>query len=268
MNLRKAPLALIPSIVHEFDRRDLVSEAFLSARQALSAQAWKPFEVAGQITRVGVASGSLPGAEAFRAAFSESPVSRMRVDDFDIGYFSTRAKGSVDLLNQCNEYRLLTPKAVTVIESFLASIAAEIERICGHPWRTVSVRQFSLIPGAPSGRHTDGWPLAIKKLFILPNGATPATGSTWFRLRTGEEMTVDHPEPLWLIFENSIVEHSLITPERGSRPTIEVDFVPAEKTDTRLTDAGLNGWYPWFPTPEGLRQGTLAAVKTALFGRG
>ena len=86
----------------------------------------------------------------------------------------------------------------------------------------------------------------MRKAFILPNGATRETGTTWFRLRNGQEITFDHPDPCLLLFENSIVEHAAVAGTH-ERPTIEIDIVPARRTCPTPVYAGIDGWYPWFP---------------------
>jgi hypothetical protein len=114
-----------------------------------------------------------------------------------------------------------------------------------------SVRQFHLRPGEgpegqPGNMHYDGWPPSIRKLFILPAGATPRTGTAWFRLRDGRETLLDEPRPLWSIFENSRVLQAL-TPCKVPRPTIELNIVPALRTSTDPAYVGINAWYPRFP---------------------
>ena len=94
--------------------------------------------------------------------------------------------------------------------------------------------------------HLDAWPPSIRKLFILPGGATPRTGTTRFGLRNGNEIVLDRPDPLWAIFEPSRIRHAL-TPGSVARPTIELDIVPALRTSLEPCYAGVNGWYPLFP---------------------
>ncbi len=83
-------------------------------------------------------------------------------------------------------------------------------------------------------------------MFILPQGATPRLGTTWFTRRDGREITIDEPGPVWTLFENSRVLHAP-TPGKLKRPTVELDIVPALRTTTVPKYAGINGWYPLFP---------------------
>ena len=103
----------------------------------------------------------------------------------------------------------------------------------------------------------------MKKLFILPSGATRETGTTWFRLKNGEELILHSDKPMWTIFENSEVEHSLVSAAAYARPTIEVDLLPATATSPNPFYAGINGWYPWFPTESGFFEGTRLALTFA-----
>jgi hypothetical protein len=243
------------------------AERFFSIRADMSALAWNAYTAGLPIRQMprGVETTLIDRAMAaeFLDVFARGAVTQIRRDDFSDGYFWSREAGAIASLNECNEYREIAPDLHRLIKAFLRDRSAEIEQICGHPWRVASVRAFSLMKGAPSGRHTDGWPLAIKKLFILPNGATPTTGTTWFKLRTGEEITVDSPDPFWMIFENSVCLHALVAPLDGKRPTIEVDLLPSAETNSEPIYAGTNGWYPWFPTRDTHDFGTTVAARFA-----
>ena len=123
-----------------------------------------------------------------------------------------------------------------------------------------STRQFQLVPNyQAAGRHVDGWPVSIRKMFILPRGVGAKSGTTWFRLRDGREVTLSSDGPIWAVFENSVVWHAPIFAQE-MRPTIELDFAPARETSFEPYYAGTNGWYPWFPTEAGLLEGTRMAV--------
>jgi hypothetical protein len=225
---------------------------FNDLRQEASHDAWGafPIDTAAPLYSTGVLTGPLPQAASFLAAIKGSPRTMLRADDFAPGYFFTGDQSAIDSLNSVNEYRQMTPATIAAAGAFLRGMAAEIERLVGHPWRVLSVRQFYLLPGAMGGKHTDGWPRCLKKLFILPAGATLETGSTWFKQRNGDETILDHAGPLWAMFENSEVLHASVPPKAGGRPTIEIDLGPAVTTSPAIFDAGLNGWYPWFPSEE------------------
>jgi hypothetical protein len=70
---------------------------------------------------------------------------------------------------------------------------------------------------------------------------------------------LESEKPIWVIFENSVVLHAPIC-GAALRPTIEFDFLPASRTSLDPVFAGLAGWYPWFPTEDGLLQGTRIAL--------
>jgi hypothetical protein len=100
----------------------------------------------------------------------------------------------------------------------------------------------------------------MRKLFILPQGASKRSGTTWFQLRDGNELVLESDKPIWVIFENSVVLHAPIFSEK-LRPTIEFDLLPAMETSLEPFYAGINGWYPWFPTEAGLLEGTRIALQ-------
>jgi hypothetical protein len=227
----------------------------LSERNApvsrLSNLSWWPVSRGcddGPISRTGLSVHAM--SEAWRERFlaemqAAAPVPL--VAERRWGYFSENRPRELAHLNSANEYRAITPGLLAALRAFLDERKGEIDAALGHSWRVASVRQFYLRPGGtPGGRHYDGWPLAIRKLFILPNGATPRTGSTWFRLRDGSELVVDEPRPIWMLFENSQILHALV-PGEVPRPTIELNLVPARRTSTEPLNAGMNCWYPFYP---------------------
>ena len=239
---------------------------FRAVRSELSRIAWSAFSAAldcdsGPLSRTGVMVFPLDESLAAQllAALLESRKTPLRHDDFALGYVSTAASQS-DYMNACNEYRELAPRSLALLTQFLAANGAMIEQAIGHPFRIGSTRQFQLVPrDVAADRHTDGWPTAIRKVFILPQGAGRRSGTTWFCQRNGQELTIESEKPIWVIFENSVVLHAPIC-GAALRPTIEFDFLPASKTSLDPVFAGLAGWYPWFPTQEGLLEGTRIAL--------
>ena len=238
------------------ERKVDLPEPFCNARARLSREAWDRFSVdcdAGPIARTGVIWQpiSQEWADRLLAVLEHSEPAVLRRDDYPDGYMATLPEVIVNYLNIVNEYRAVTPTVLSTWREFLAEYGAHITRLIGHPWRVCSVRQFNLRPITEAGsRHVDGWPPAIRKVFILPRGASVKWGTTWFRLRDGNELLFDHPSPCLVVFENNVVEHSMM-PGPAHRPTIELDIVPARQTSIEPTYAGLNGWYPWFPEQSG-----------------
>lgn len=239
--------------LYHFERKRDLPEAFNKARSDLSQKAWEEFSVgcdSGLIAKTGVVSQ--PISEEWARRFlslldSAAPVRLLR-EDYTPGYMATRVDIIINYLNICNDYRAVTPALLLALREFLDEQTVQIAAWVQHPWRICSVRQFNLRPTLEIGsKHSDGWPKAIRKIFILPGGASPDSGTTWFRLRDGRELLFNHPSPCWVIFENSVIDHAM-TPGKGIRPTIELDIVPAREISTAPVDAGLNGWYPWFPT--------------------
>jgi len=256
--------------IYELEKRDPENDAelnrFNTLRSDLSRMAWNSFAAAldcdaGPISRTGVMVFRLDEtlADRLAAALLESPKTPLRRDDFAMGYVRTAAS-QCDYMNECNEYRELTPRSKGLLFEFLATNGPVVGQAIGHPFRVGSTRQFQLVPRpVAADRHTDGWPVAVRKIFILPRGAGPRSGTTWFRQRNGEEMTIESDKPIWMIFENSVVLHAPITGQ-ALRPTIEFDILPAKETSLDPVWAGLAGWYPWFPTEAGLLEGTRFAL--------
>lgn len=235
-------------------------------RTVLSRAAWDAFagELScdrGPMAQTGVMVFPLDDdlARRLMAALSESPKAKMRREDFALGYVNTAA-AQCDYLNECNEYRTLTPHTHELLREFLSVAGPILEASIGHPFRIASMRQFQLVPNRVlADRHVDGWPVSLRKLFILPQGCGKRSSTTWFRQRNGVEMTLESEKPIWVVFENSVVEHAPISGV-ALRPTIEFDIVPARETSLVPFYAGLAGWYPTFPTEAGLLEGTRAAV--------
>jgi hypothetical protein len=85
-------------------------------------------------------------------------------------------------------------------------------------------------------------------------------------MRNGQEVVLDTDQPIWVIFENSVVWHAPVSSE-SLRPTIELDLLPAAETNLDPFYAGMNGLYPWFPTEEGLLEGTRTAIQMSIGNR-
>lgn len=182
--------------------------------------------------------------EALHRLFHECPVKPYSVDEFHEGY-SFDPTGS---LESYNTYRTMTPAFETKLGEALQKIAPQVEEICGHHFRIVSSHLWSLNPGPRRYQyHLDWWPVALKKLFILPGGLDEHKGSTAFRLKSGEEVVAEGPPGTWIVFENSGVEHKGVESSTVLRPTIAISIAPSFRTDLRLLDAGTNSGYPWFP---------------------
>ena len=218
---------------------------------------------AGPLARTGVMIFPLDEgfAQRLATALLDSPRTDMRREDFAMGYVGTAA-AQCEYLNACNEYREITPAGMQLLTEFLAKAGPQIEQAIGHSFRIGSMRQFQLVPERiASGRHLDGWPVAIRKLFLLPQGCGRRTGTTWFRQRDGKQLELESEKPIWVIFENSVVWHAAVS-AKALRPTVEFDLLPARQTNLEPFFAGLAGWYPWFPTEANLLEGQAIDLKT------
>jgi len=252
------------------DDEDPSFEHYQRFRNELSRQAWQKLTDEldcdrGPLAEVGVMTFPLEEGLAGRLlqALLAAPRVRMRRKDFALGYVGTSV-GQCDYLNSSNEYRKLTPVSQDLMRQFLATAGPIIERSIAHPFRIASTRQFQLIPNRPAAdRHLDGWPVAMRKIFVLPQGCGKRSSTTWFRLRNGEEFTLESEKPIWVLFENSVVLHAPISGV-ALRPTIEFDIVPARRSSFDLVDAGLGGWYPNFPTEGELLAGTRLSLERYL----
>jgi len=250
---------------------DSVYQRFFAIRPHLGRIAWSaytatiPTDDKAEICNTGVVQRPLDAAIAanFLSILERSPAATLRRDDFAMGYMSTIDQSPLTILNASNEYREVTPELTEALRMFLRHNATDVESICGHSWRVGSVRQFYLKSGVQGGRHLDGWPAGMKKIFILPRGATRELGTTWFRLRNGEEIFIESDKPIWVVFENSGVEHTLVSTATSARPTIEIDLLTATTTSPEPFYAGINGWYPWFPTENTFLDGTRMALTFA-----
>jgi hypothetical protein len=257
--------------VHELEKYgpedDPTLGRFRVARTDLSRMSWNSYVSAlgdcdaGPLARTGVMTFPLDEgfAQRLATALLDSPRTDMRREDFAMGYVGTAA-AQCEYLNACNEYREITPACMQLLTEFLAKAGPQIEQAIGHSFRIGSMRQFQLVPERiASGRHLDGWPVAIRKLFLLPQGCGRRTSTTWFRQRDGKQFELESETPIWVIFENSVVWHAAVS-AKALRPTVEFDLLPARQTNLEPFFAGLAGWYPWFPTEANLLEGTRVAL--------
>lgn len=268
--LALSDVALV-QMVHRLETRidadDVGFEPFQRARSELSRAAWRSFGEAlgcdrGPIAETGVAVFPLEQdlADGMLRAMLASPSTRIRRQDFTPGYVST-SHAQCDYLNSCNLYRKLSNESRSLLGKFLSVAGPMIEANVGHPIRIASTRQFQLVPNRPpADRHLDGWPVAIRKLFVLPQGCGRRSSTTWFRRRDGVEFTVESETPIWMLFENSVVLHAPVSGV-ALRPTIEFDILPARQSNFEVVDAGLGGWYPYFPTDGELQSATRLALQ-------
>lgn len=260
--------------LHQWEARspddDAAFEQFRRHRAILSREAWQSLTDelgcdSGPLAEVGVMVFPLDEDLARRLlqALLASPRIKMRRRDFTLGYVST-SFAQCDYLNSSNQYRELTPASRALLTEFLSTAGPMVESAIGHPFRIASTRQFQLVPNRPlADRHLDGWPVAMRKIFVLPEGCGRRSSTTWFRRRDGHEFTLESDKPIWVLFENSVVLHAPISGV-ALRPTIEFDIVPARQTSLEVVDAGLGGWYPHFPTDAELHAATRQALQSFL----
>jgi len=249
---------------------DAAFDHFRRLRSSLSRQAWQALtdELGcdrGPLAEVGVMVFPLDEGLAGRLlqAMFASPRVKMRRRNFAVGYVSS-SFAQCDYLNSGNQYRKLTPASRAVLAEFLSMAGPMVEAAIGHPFRIASSRQFQLVPNRPlADRHVDGWPVAMRKIFVLPQGCGRRSSTTWFRRRDGQEFTLESDKPIWVLFENSVVLHAPVSGV-ALRPTIEFDIVPARQTSLEVVDAGLGGWYPHFPTEAELHAATRQAWQSFL----
>ncbi len=268
------PDAVLTERLHRWEARSADDDAafgrFRDHRTALSRQAWQSLtdELGcdnGPLAEVGVMVFPLDEDLARRLLqeMLASPRVKMKAKDFALGYVGTSV-AQCDYLNASNQYRKLTPASRALLEEFLATAGPMIESLIGHPFRIASTRQFQLVPNRPQADpHLDGWPVAMRKIFVLPQGCGRRSSTTWFRRRDGEEFTLESEKPIWVLFENSVVLHAPISGV-ALRPTIEFDIVPARQTSFDVVDAGLGGWYPHFPTESEFQAATRRALQSFL----
>ncbi len=263
--------------IHQVEARSADDDAdfdvFRRLRSNLSRDAWQSLTDQlgcdnGPLAKVGVMAFPLDEGLARRLLDNllASPRVKMRRKDFALGYVNT-SFAQCDYLNSSNQYRELTPATRALLAEFLSTAGPLIESAVSHPFRIASTRQFQLVPNRPlADRHLDGWPVAMRKIFVLPQDCGKRSSTTWFRLRNGEELTLESEKPIWVLFENSVVLHAPISGV-ALRPTIEFDIVPARQTSFEVVDAGLGGWYPHFPTEAELHAGTRQSLEAFLAER-
>lgn len=283
-DLLQLPIDALERTVHALEQTIPVDHSralqhIQMARRLLSSMAWDSYSAAAYqayggppppIARTGHAIGAMDqdSADRFNRLLESAPLTEIRLDDHASGYMATNNSLTLRRLNEFNLYYDVTPAMVAALTAYLTGAIGEIERLSGHFWTVGSVRCFALKPGQDLAVHTDEWPGAMKKLFILPRGIGREKGSTYLKLRTGEEIIPESEGPTWLIFENGTIPHAAIAPRTAPRPTIEVDLLPAMRTDPTAVFVGTNSWYPWFPAQSdpGVYQRGLKRIVTLAAG--
>ncbi|HXZ68523.1 MAG TPA: hypothetical protein VEH07_08050 [Alphaproteobacteria bacterium] len=151
--------------------------------------------------------------------------------------------------DECMTHHEMSSDMGALLSAILTAIAPEMEAVLGHYWSAGAVRLFSQKPGHDGGFHTDGWPLAVRKLMIYPSGADAEKGTTTLVLRDGSTVNITGGKGTWALFENSTLVHRATAPLPGNnpRPTIEISVMPAFRTDPTITVHGIHVGYPWLP---------------------
>lgn len=174
-------------------------------------------------------------------------------DDFEAGYFfdpNMVGAISAERGHVCTFFEM-SSELKNYLNGWLVTNKAVLEKLLGHYWCISTIRLFTLNPGTSQYGadhwHTDGWPLAMKKLQIYLCDVDSYHGTTEFKLKTGEQWMLTGKAGIWALFENSTIFHRAIPPQNGVRPTIELSFVPALNTQAAIKNAGVNAGYSWFP---------------------
>jgi hypothetical protein len=222
-----------------------------SHNTALYYQLQNPDLAPSELNKKGVYTSQLDAdkTKLLLEIFESCENEKFAMNTFPSGYFYEPRQSIHEDMVRINDYYKPSEKFYKDFPEILNPLTKLIEQQCGCYFRIGSLRIFSLKPvNKTQGMHLDGWPFAIRKVFFYPNGVGMKFGSTEIKTKKGEAVIIEGEKGTWAIFENSLVAHqafSTINSER--RPTIELDIVPAYKTDTTLNFVGTNGWYPWWP---------------------
>jgi len=238
--------------------------AWFNARRTISNSAWDSFAASvyalhpeatqTELARKGLVTGCLDSAThaELKKLYDAIVPSPFDGDDFTPGYYfdpnMTHHIGAER--DKANECRKPSAALLRTLESWMRKEQKTIESLMGHPFRVVSVHLFSLrgdTKRGPDHRHLDGWPVSMKKMMIYMGPTSRIDGSTEFYLKDGSTALIEGPPGTWGLFENSVVNHLAVPPQRTPRPVIEISFVPALSTDTHCIVGGMNAGYPWFP---------------------
>jgi tetratricopeptide (TPR) repeat protein len=208
----------------------------------------------------GLVVGKLPeGAlENIRAAFDACEVTHFEGDDTTEGYYCDPQMAQADMRNRTSRFFRVSEELNEAIGDWLHTVRDDLSHAMGHDWGVRQVWAHSMRerekvdPGDALSAiewHTDGAPLAMKKIMIYLNGASSELGTTDFELRTEEKVRISGPPGIWGLFENSAIKHRAVVPRVAPRPVVELLIVPAFSTDTFPESHTINCGFPWFPWP-------------------
>ena len=247
---------------------DTALNDFAAVRAHLSRLAWDAYAEAigdrGTLAGTGVMCFPLGDDVAHRLidAFAQSPHLKMQRDDFAIGYMADRGQAACDHLNRANDYHEWMPEMAAVVDSVLAAMTSKLEvalAIRSGSCRAVS-SIFCRTPASPASTWT-AWSCSIRKLFLLPRGATREIGTAAGSACATAKSVIESTRPVMVLFGARRVARP--PPGAATTPDDELDLAPAPTTSARAFYAGLNGWYPWFPTKATFLEGTRTAARIA-----
>jgi hypothetical protein len=242
---------------------------YFNARSLLSYLAWDVFAAncrenylsqpghSAKIDKTGVIHGKLSRTDLENIVACMGRCEEMKYlgDDFTQDHmFNPWIFG--DCAKEFNEFATyLRPSAELngALEKVLQSMQSEFDNTMGHHWSVISSKVMILKPLTtsigPHIWHCDSHPACCKKMMIYLSPTSESTGSTEYKQYDGHIHKVCGDGGEWVLFENSRVTHRALPPVSVIRPVIELTFMPAFTTDTKIQNPGINAGYPWFPIP-------------------
>lgn len=169
-------------------------------------------------------------------------------DDCIAGYSRTELNiATIARLNMDNQYYgPVDAHVAAVLVEYLETIAADVERELGYPWKIGNVRAWKVIKPdefGPTSWHTDELPPQAIKMMLYLQPMSVNSGTLELVDRKGDRHHLMTQYPACVLFDNNALRHRGIS-GRGGRMTIEVLTLPAEKTTISYLYAGQNARVP------------------------
>jgi len=156
-------------------------------------------------------------------------------------------------LNTGTEFYRLSAEAMWRLADIYDHLRDALAACFGAPWRVLGVRGWGLnaesASTGPNEWHLDGLPLALCKVMIFPTPLNRDLGTLQVRLADGQEVTLEHDAPSWVLFRPSELSHRGLPPQAEGvrRYTVEATVVPSVAFGDMPLFAGNNARHPYFP---------------------
>lgn len=205
-------------------------------------------------THLGYTVGQVPPPEAsaLRQAITAAPGELLRNEERE-GIEAPKLKpAKLSLMNERHVHRAFTEDLRRALRDALRTLGAPIAKALRTPWRVLACRSWTTEPGAtggPNDWHRDGGIVGIMKIMIYSSRTGHGYGGLLLKTADGKIATISGPAGLWVLFQNSRIEHRGVAPTLpdAMRVATEITIAPAQAFDLEPRFFGHNVRYPIHP---------------------